>query len=305
MTELHVYSEQAKNGAAQPDQCPSCRAPVAHDQRYCLNCGARQPSARVPIPAPGKPADEATAGGTAPSQPPVRDWTPVIALGGLAALALVLVIGVLIGRSGQSTPKVAAGPQVITVNGGASTPSPSSSAATTSSAASAPAATISDDWPSGKSAWTVQLQTVSQGGATSASVNAAKSAASSKGAPSVGVLNGSKYNSLGSDYIIYSGVYSSQAAATTALAKLKKSFPSAKVLHVVPSGGSGGGAVTAGSPVSSAQQQAGSQAISSLNNCQGSACSKVKAPSQIATPGKAPPKDNKPAGGGGGGQTFQ
>jgi hypothetical protein len=152
----------------------------------------------------------------------------------------------------------------------------------------------------------VRLQTVPKSGATAASVGAAKSAASSKGAPKVGVLDASNYNSLGGDYIIYSGVYDTQAQASAALSKLKKPFPGAKVIHVVPNGGQGGGVVS-GTPPSAAQQAAGAATIQSLNNCSGAACSKAarKITQPIATPGTAPPKDNKPAGGGSQAQTFQ
>jgi hypothetical protein len=242
-----------------------------------------------------------------------RDWTPVITVGGLAALALVLVIGVLIGRSGQGAPsKAAAAPQVVTVQGAGPAVGTAASA-TPGSSKAASVGSISDQWPSGKSAWTVELQALSKQGATLASVDAAKSSAKSKGATGVGVLNASSYKSLGSGYLIYSGVYTTQAKANSALGKLKKSFQSAKVVHVVPSGASGGGGGAAGGagggqPVSAAQQAAGAAAIQTLNNCTGAACSKAarKITKPIATPGTAPPKDNKaPGGGSGGGQTFQ
>lgn len=229
----------------------------------------------------------------------------MLALGGLAALALVLVIGVLIGRSGQSsTAKLAAAPQVITVQGGAS-----AATAPTSTGAATSVASISEDWPSGRSAWTVELQKIAKTGATAASVNAAKSAATGKGATGVGVLDGGNYKSLGGGYVIYSGVYGSQAQASAGLAKLRNSFPSAKVIRVVPTGGSGSGGAAAatGPPPSKAQQAAGAAAIQSLTNCSGASCSKAarKITQPIATPGKAPPKDNKPAGGGSSGQSFQ
>ncbi len=113
--------------------CASCGAALAEDQRYCLHCGqpqgdprvayraliapavtaANAPAAEAPTAAMAAPAP-ATAGGVPP-----RDWTPVIALGGLAALALVLVVGVLIGKSGTQSAAAPAAPQVITVSAGA------------------------------------------------------------------------------------------------------------------------------------------------------------------------------------------
>lgn len=289
----------------QQKTCPNCHAVVADDQSYCLNCGSRLPDARMPVDRPGAPPPEGARRSDG-GEPPPRDWTAVIALGGLAVLALVLVIGVLIGKSGNNSAKVAASPSVITVAGGGGTN-------TTSTSADAGSGTsITEDWPSGKSAWTIQLQTIKKAGATASSVDSAKSAATGKGATGVGLLDGSQYNGIGGDYIIYSGIYDSQAKANAALPKLKKSFSGAKVIHVVSKDGNGGstssgGVTNAGPAPSAAQQQAGAAAISTLSNCSGAACSKAarKITQPIATPGASPSTDNKPAGGGSGAQTFQ
>jgi len=116
---------------AAPVTCASCGAALAEDQRYCLHCGQPQGDPRVAyreliapaVTAVHAPAPEpSTAAAVAPAAPhplPTRDWTPVIALGGLAALALVLVVGVLIGKSGTQTAAAPAAPQVITVSGAA------------------------------------------------------------------------------------------------------------------------------------------------------------------------------------------
>jgi hypothetical protein len=112
--------------------CASCAAALAPDQRYCLHCGHAQGDSRVAYrrliaPAVTSPLanDAHAAGARTPALPaglspaalPPRDWTPVLALGGLAALALVLVVGVLIGKSGTQTAAAPAAPQVITVSG--------------------------------------------------------------------------------------------------------------------------------------------------------------------------------------------
>jgi hypothetical protein len=106
--------------------CGSCGASLAPDQRYCLHCGAAHAEPRVAYrhligPAAGM---DTTAVGPAPAPVPLpaapvaRDWTPLIALGTLATLALVLVVGVLIGKSGiDASPAAAPAPQVITVGG--------------------------------------------------------------------------------------------------------------------------------------------------------------------------------------------
>jgi hypothetical protein len=241
----------------------------------------------------------------------MRDWTPAIALGVLCALALVFAVGVLIGNNGNGNSKVAAAPpQVITVNGGSSTGTGTSGTGGASPASTA--ATISDNWPSGKSAWTVQLQTLPKTGATAATVDSTKSTATGKGATGVGVLDAANYKSIGSDYVIYSGVYPTRAGAAATLATLKKSFPGAKVIHVVPSAGVTGGStssggVAGGAPVSSSQAASSAGAISALNNCTGSACSKLSRTNTqpLATGGTTVPKDTKAAGGGSGGTSFQ
>ena len=107
--------------------CPSCRAPLAGDQRYCLNCGTRHPEARsnaidvltsaeATQSSPISPAFNGVAqpaGGGPPltgvpyrinsSTPPptgVKGWltrqAPWLSLGGF--IAGVLIIGLLIGH---------------------------------------------------------------------------------------------------------------------------------------------------------------------------------------------------------------
>lgn len=128
------------------EPCGGCGVPLAADQRYCLNCGRRRSGPRVdyrtylipeengaqapPPPAPPAPAPD----GVDPDPPkPERDYAPLAAVGGIALLGLMLLVGVLIGKgggepSGQPT-------QVIRVGGGAET----ASTADTAPEGSAPA----------------------------------------------------------------------------------------------------------------------------------------------------------------------
>jgi hypothetical protein len=123
---------------AQGEPCPTCGAPLASDQRYCLSCGTRRPEARLgfrDVLAGGAP-------GLAPApQPPERadrTATNLTFLAGLACLLLALGVGVLIGRSGSHGGSNAA-PQVISVGGAApsasTTPSAGAGAAGAGSAA--------------------------------------------------------------------------------------------------------------------------------------------------------------------------
>src|SRR2546430_311638 len=134
--------------------CAECRAPLAHDQRYCMNCGARRSNPRVPISlAAGspRPARESTTDRTTSFMSlwstPLRAGTALV---GLVLLLLALLVGVVIGNSGDQPRPVAAAapkPQVITV-------APPS----TGPAASSANTTFTSDWPDGKQGFTIQLK---------------------------------------------------------------------------------------------------------------------------------------------------
>lgn len=130
------------------EPCRECGAPLAADQRYCLNCGRRSGGPRVdyrhymaaaaaggpgqgggatgePVP----PPDETEAGDR---QKPERDYAPFAAVGGIAVLGLMLLVGVLIGKGGNDT---AQAPAPIVVHGGGEAESTSGEAEGASSEA--------------------------------------------------------------------------------------------------------------------------------------------------------------------------
>lgn len=104
------------------EPCEQCGAPLASDQRYCLECGQRRGGPRVDYrhymggstqsaePAAGEPSSPATA--EEPAKPQ-RDYAPLAAVGGIAVLGLMLLVGVLIGK-GNDSPTTSA-PSVIRV----------------------------------------------------------------------------------------------------------------------------------------------------------------------------------------------
>jgi hypothetical protein len=103
------------------EQCPSCGALVAVDQRYCLECGHRRGEPRLPfmdavvfMDAMNRPP-EAAAASTKTKKRGISPNTALIA--GVGTLLLALGIGVLIGRSGHGSAPAAAAPQVVTVSG--------------------------------------------------------------------------------------------------------------------------------------------------------------------------------------------
>jgi hypothetical protein len=279
-------------------QCAGCGAALADDQRYCLSCGARNAEPRVAyrdlLTAPGEPVP-----GAAGSSPvATRDWTPMIALGALGGLALVLVIGVLIGKSGFGGSEQASAPQVIRVG-------PSAGVAATPGTALASTSTgaFKSDWPTGKSGYTVELGVLPKSGTDAAAVAAAKTDATGKGATAVGALDSDRYKSLpGGKYVVYSGVFSSKKEASAALKKLKAKFPDAQVVQV-----SEKAPKAKADYVGKDSAQLDQAQLQDLNNLSGDEYAKRsrKLPTTTALPGKPPPKDGKAPGGGGGGDVIK
>ena len=274
------------------ETCSGCGAPLAVDQRYCLECGTRRGDARVPFrsvlaPAPPDPADPTA--GVPPGRPRGSEWTPLTAIGLVAVIALILLAGILVGQGVGGSDDSA---QVVTVGGGGNAGSGGGSGTETAS--------FSSDWPSGKDGFTVELGVLDKGSSTAADVQSAKDDATGKGAADVGALDSDDFPSLpGGSYVVYSGVYDTKAEATKALDKLKGDFSDAKVVKVstqaTASAGSGGGG-TGGAA------QVGSQDLKNLDEATGDAYveKSKKLPDDTAVEGKPPPKDNKAPGGGSG-----
>ncbi len=169
--------------------CRTCGAPLAVDQRYCLQCGTRRAEARLPFleilarQVPAAPPAPATTTTT-------TTWfgrlsTNTAAVAGVACLLLALGVGVLIGGIGGDDASGSNGaPQIITVGGAA----PAAAAAPVASA-TAPAATETtpDDAASGD-----------DDSASSKSDKKSKSSSSKASKPSAAVKDLEK--SSGDDY---------------------------------------------------------------------------------------------------------
>jgi hypothetical protein len=96
--------------------CRSCRAPLAEDQRYCLNCGERQGEPRIDFrqyEAPGPQQPHESAPPLSSEEKPSRDYTPLAAVGGIAVLGVMLLIGVLIGKGDSGAQAPAPAPVVV------------------------------------------------------------------------------------------------------------------------------------------------------------------------------------------------
>jgi hypothetical protein len=116
------------------DLCANCQAPLASDQRYCVNCGERR----------GRPrqAFQPTASKASDPTPPKRERRPRASAGttliaGVATLLLAMGVGVLIGQNGTSSngklASAAAPPVKVTVDNGGGGGSGSTATASTGS----------------------------------------------------------------------------------------------------------------------------------------------------------------------------
>jgi len=106
------------------EPCQGCTAPLAADQRYCVNCGKRRGEPRVDYrrlmgvdESDAPDAEQPSAPAVAPEDEPKaeRDYAPLAAVGGIAVLGLMLLVGVLIGK-GNSSPTAAPAP-IVKVGG--------------------------------------------------------------------------------------------------------------------------------------------------------------------------------------------
>jgi hypothetical protein len=118
MPATHIQSSAVQGG----DQCVSCGALLAADQRYCLECGQRRGDPRLPFMDAVVLMDAVKQPAQAPPPPPKKKRSGIspnaALIAGVGTLLLALGIGVLIGRSGNhEVAQTAAAPQVIKVGG--------------------------------------------------------------------------------------------------------------------------------------------------------------------------------------------
>jgi hypothetical protein len=181
--------------------CPRCGEPLASGQEYCLVCGARLTAA-------------SRVGGSS----------------GWALRAFVAGVVAAIGAAGAiaATGSDGGGATMVTAIGGfATAPESPSGEATVGPSGVA-------EWPTDEEGWTIALASLPQTKGRAAALERAR-AARRKKLPQVGVLDSSRYASLHPGYwIVFSGVYSSEAEATSALEDARKGSRTAVVRHVVP-----------------------------------------------------------------------
>jgi hypothetical protein len=185
--------------------CPRCGEHAAEGQEYCLECGAR------------------LSGGLAPPSDPGARWVLRALLAAVVAVAgTTVAIAATKSDSGAVKLTTAIG-GFTTAAGQATLPAPSEGGASSVS-----------DWPAGADGWTILLGSFPQtGGRTEANATARRARA--RGLRQVGILDSSQYASLHPGYwVVFSGVYGSEAEATSALERAKQVSRVAAVRHVVP-----------------------------------------------------------------------
>lgn len=182
--------------------CPRCSEPLASGQEYCLACGTR-------LREPHRSASVASG------------WAlRALATGVVAAIGAAGAIALTGSDTGGATVTTAVG-------GFATTPQGQSEEAPVGPSGVA-------DWPTDEDGWTIALAAIPQTSGRARAVSRAR-AARAKGLPQVGVLDSSRYASLHPGYwIVFTGVYSSEAEATSALDDARRGSRTAVVRRIVP-----------------------------------------------------------------------
>jgi hypothetical protein len=216
----------------QPDlRCPRCGENVHPGQEYCLECGGRL----------GAPPGT---GGVASRSGGGRDLLVPALLGLLVAL-VGTGAAVAISNDGDHPAAIAtATGGNLTVTEATPTltaPEPTTSGATaarrttpTPTAPPPPANPAAITWPRDRRGWTIVLLSLPQAnGRDAAGAQAAK--ARERGLRRVGVLDSSRYASLHPGYyVVFQGVYASEAEAASALQRARAVFPNAYQRPIVP-----------------------------------------------------------------------
>jgi len=184
--------------------CPLCREPLAAGQEYCLECGARVDDAMRLV-----------------TMSRTSGWALRTLVAGLVALVGTAAAIAATGGSGGSE-------RLVTAIGGFVT------APETTTGESPGASAQIGEWPTGEDGWTIALASLPQTRGRKPALARAH-AARAKKLPQVGILDSSRYASLHPGYwIVFSGIYASEAEATSALDAARRASRTATVRRVIP-----------------------------------------------------------------------
>lgn len=186
--------------------CPRCGAEAEPGQEYCLACGERLPGR-----------------GLAGRRERLRGWQR------RAAIAFVVALAGTAAAVAASDPETESA-AISTATGDFATVPTTSTLPSPAEERSRDAA----DWPAGEDGWTIALASVPQVNGRQLAVSRAR-VARRKGLAQVGILDSSRYASLHPGYwVVFSGVYDSEAEATSALEPAREVARTATVRRVVP-----------------------------------------------------------------------
>lgn len=220
-------------------RCPRCGAEVRTGQEYCLECGGRL-----------GPAERGAAVRASTAVATRYRWAGQWLVPALLGLLVALVgTGAAIAISNEGDE-----PEAISVaTGGSRTvtdpvetltaPEPTTTPAATAPGPTAPTTTAPPppprnpaaiQWPRDRRGWTIVLLSLpTSNGRAAASEQAAR--ARQRGLRRVGVLVSSRYASLHPGYyVVFHGVFASEAEAASALQRARAVFPNAYQREIVP-----------------------------------------------------------------------
>jgi hypothetical protein len=187
-------------------ECPRCGARAVSGQEYCLECGIHLPGSGL----------------TGTRRESRRGWQ----LRTFSAL-LVALAGAAVGVAATNSGGDSA--ELVTATGGFAT-LPTTS--TLPSPEAGPAGIV--EWPAGEDGWTIVLASLPQTEGRRVAVTRTRQARR-KGLSPVGILDSSRYASLHPGYwIVFTGIYGSEAEATSALQPARRFSRTAAVRRVVP-----------------------------------------------------------------------
>lgn len=221
--------------------CPRCNATVAANQEYCLECGARLDREQH------SGAGTSTSAGTGQRNGWPAPWV-FPALVGLVIAVLGAGAAIAISSNGEepSAISTATGGSLTVTNDGSTltAPEPTEPATTAANPPTTapkptttpkpPANPASIVWPRGRRGWTIVLVSLPQTNGLAAA-NAKAAQARRAGLRRVGVLDSGRYASLHPGYyVLFTGVFDSEAEASSALQRARAAFPAAYQREIIP-----------------------------------------------------------------------
>lgn len=217
--------------------CPRCQAIVTPGQEYCLECGGRlgqDTQTRV----------ERVSAVVVERHPWARPWV-VPALLGLVIAVIGTGAAIAISGDGEKARAVpvATGGSRTATNDTATLTAPEPTTAPMTTETTPPATTAAPppptppalaEWPRGHKGWTIVLLSLPQSNGRDAAEAKAKQGRDG-GLRQVGVLDSSKFASLHPGYyVVFSGVYDTEAEAASALQRARAVFGAAYQRQIVP-----------------------------------------------------------------------